>query len=282
MLAEGFTTRRGRHGAFLYHDAVNHIVRGRKGARLTAITSGGAIPDTADYQVMLEPEGHLVGTVNEDFAVESLAGDVFQLGNASYRIIRVERSIVRVEDARGEAPTIPFWLGEAPGRTDELSVAVSRLRDEMASRFDSQLEAGDRGLDGRARSASGHSHPAGRSCKQRVSGIPTAGPQPPAPSRGSQCSELAQARGRSRRIGRFAARGVLRRRSRCARLSADSAARSYSSASSTKRAACSSSFIRRLAAASIGRGVSRCASASAARSTSSCKRPRPKTRSFCL
>ena len=120
MLAEGFTTRRGRHGALLYHDAVNRMIRARKGARLTAITSGGAIPDTADYQVMLEPEGYLVGTVNEDFAVESLSGDVFQLGNTSYRILRVERSVVRVEDARGEAPTIPFWLGEAPGRTDQL------------------------------------------------------------------------------------------------------------------------------------------------------------------
>src|SRR5206468_9752566 len=113
MMAEGFTTRRGRHGALLYHDGVNHQLRARKGARLTAITSGGAIPDTADCQVLMEPEGTMVGTINEDFAVESLAGDVFQLGNASYRIIRVERSVVRVEDARGEAPTIPFWLGEA-------------------------------------------------------------------------------------------------------------------------------------------------------------------------
>jgi ATP-dependent helicase Lhr and Lhr-like helicase len=135
MLAEGFTTRRGRQGALLYHDAVNHTLRGRKGARLTAITSGGAIPDTADYQVLLEPEGTLVGTVNEDFAVESLSGDVFQLGNTSYRILRVERSTVRVEDARGEAPTIPFWLGEAPGRTDELSSAVSRLRTDIAERL---------------------------------------------------------------------------------------------------------------------------------------------------
>lgn len=141
MLAEGFTTRRGRHGALLYHDAVNQMIRGRKGARLTAITSGGAIPDTADYQVKLEPEGTLVGSVNEDFAVESLAGDVFQLGNASYRIIRVERSVVRVEDARGEAPTIPFWLGEAPGRTDELSVAVSRLRTQLEKRFAFALTA---------------------------------------------------------------------------------------------------------------------------------------------
>src|SRR5690606_8468606 len=97
--------------------------------------SGGAIPDTADYQVLLEPEGHLIGTVNEDFAVESLAGDVFQLGNASYRILRVERSTVRVEDAKGEAPTIPFWLGEAPGRTDELSEAVSRLRAQIEERL---------------------------------------------------------------------------------------------------------------------------------------------------
>lgn len=135
MLAEGFTTRRGRHGALLYHDAVNRLLRARKGARLTAITSGGAIPDTADYKVMLEPEGHLVGTVNEDFAVESLAGDVFQLGNASYKILRVERSTVRVEDAHGQSPSIPFWLGEAPGRTDELSVAVSRLRSEVALRL---------------------------------------------------------------------------------------------------------------------------------------------------
>jgi ATP-dependent Lhr-like helicase len=141
MLAEGFTTRRGRHGALLYHDAVNRMIRARKGARLTAITSGGAIPDTADYQVMLEPEGYLVGTVNEDFAVESLSGDVFQLGNTSYRIIRVERSVVRVEDARGEAPTIPFWLGEAPGRTDQLSVAVSRLRTEIEERLESGSES---------------------------------------------------------------------------------------------------------------------------------------------
>src|SRR5262249_49665692 len=102
--------------------------RGRRGARLTALTSGGAIPDNADYQVLLEPENTIVGTVNEDWAVESLAGDIFQLGNHSYRIIRVERSQVRVEDAHGASPTIPFGLGEAPGRSDELSEAVSRLR----------------------------------------------------------------------------------------------------------------------------------------------------------
>ena len=121
MLADGFTTRRGRRGALIHHDAVNHVLRGRRGARLTALTSGGTIPDTADYQVLLEPENHAIGSVNEDFAVESLAGDVFQLGNSAYRIMRVERGIVRVEDARGQSPTIPFWLGEAPGRSDELS-----------------------------------------------------------------------------------------------------------------------------------------------------------------
>jgi ATP-dependent Lhr-like helicase len=135
MLAEGFSTRRGRRGALLHHDAVNHMLRGRRGARLTALTSGGTIPDTADYRVLLEPENQTIGTVNEDFAVESLAGDVFQLGNSAYRIMRVERGVVRVEDARGQAPTIPFWLGEAPGRSNELSAAVSRLRTQIATRL---------------------------------------------------------------------------------------------------------------------------------------------------
>jgi ATP-dependent Lhr-like helicase len=133
MLAEGFTTARGRRGALVHHDGINHILRGRRGARLTALTSGGTIPDTADYQVLLEPENQTIGSVNEDFAVESLAGDVFQLGNCSYRILRVERGVVRVEDARGQPPNIPFWLGEAPGRSDELSHAVSRLRAGVAT-----------------------------------------------------------------------------------------------------------------------------------------------------
>jgi ATP-dependent helicase Lhr and Lhr-like helicase len=138
MLAEGFSTRRGRRGALLHHDAVNKMLRPRKGARLTAITSGGAIPDNADYRVMLEPESIVVGSVNEDFAVESLQGDVFQLGNTSYRILRVERGTVRVEDAHGQPPSIPFWLGEAPGRTMELSAAVSDLRKEIERRLEEE------------------------------------------------------------------------------------------------------------------------------------------------
>ncbi len=141
MLAEGFTTRRGRHGALIYHDAVNHQLRGRRGARLTALTSGGTIPDNADYQVILEPQATFVGTVNEDFAVESLQGDIFQLGNVSYRILRVEQGRVRVEDAHGQPPSIPFWLGEAPGRTDELSNSVSRLRKEIEERLGSNTPA---------------------------------------------------------------------------------------------------------------------------------------------
>jgi ATP-dependent Lhr-like helicase len=135
MLSEGFTTRRGRRGSLLHWDTVNHMLRGRRGARLTALTSAGTIPDNADYQVLLEPENQMIGTVNEDFAVESLGGDVFQLGNNSYRIIRVERGTVRVEDAHGQAPTIPFWLGEAPARSDALSDSVSRLREAMAKRL---------------------------------------------------------------------------------------------------------------------------------------------------
>jgi ATP-dependent helicase Lhr and Lhr-like helicase len=146
MLADGFSTRRGRRGALLHHDSVNKMLRPRRGARLTALTSGGAIPDNADYRVMLEPEGHLVGTVNEDFAVESLQGDVFQLGNTSYRILRVERSTVRVEDAHGQPPSIPFWLGEAPGRTEELSAAVSRFKKEIEQRLSAEQGTATRWL----------------------------------------------------------------------------------------------------------------------------------------
>ncbi|HEY7962697.1 MAG TPA: DEAD/DEAH box helicase [Steroidobacteraceae bacterium] len=140
MLAEGYSTRRGRHGALIHHDAVNQRIRGRRSARLTAITSGGTIPDTADYQVILEPQAQFVGTVNEDFAVESLQGDIFQLGNVSYRILRVEQGRIRVEDAHGEPPSIPFWLGEAPGRTDELSASVSRLRSGLEAHLDAGAE----------------------------------------------------------------------------------------------------------------------------------------------
>src|SRR6266851_1132664 len=136
MLAEGFSTKRGRRSAYLHRDAVNGRLRGRRGARLAAITSGGAIPDTADYAVVLEPSELVIGSVNEDFAIESLQGDIFQLGNASWEVLRVEQGKVRVADAHGKPPSIPFWLGEAPARTHELSVSVSRLRHEIANRVE--------------------------------------------------------------------------------------------------------------------------------------------------
>src|SRR6266436_3785704 len=135
MLAEGFSTKRGRRAALIHHDAVNHRVRARRGGRLTALTSGGAIPDNADYRVVLEPSETFIGTVNEDFAIESMAGDIFQLGNASWKILRVNSGQVRVEDAHGQPPSIPFWLGEAPGRTAELSTAVSDLRHDLEKRI---------------------------------------------------------------------------------------------------------------------------------------------------
>jgi ATP-dependent Lhr-like helicase len=140
MLAEGFHTRRGRRSAHLHRDAVNGVLRGRRGAALTAVTSGGTIPDTADYTVMLEPQAQVIGSVNEDFAIESLPGDVFQLGNTSYRILRIERGTVRVEDAHGAPPGIPFWFGEAPGRTAELSQSVGRVREAV----EAALAAGGR------------------------------------------------------------------------------------------------------------------------------------------
>jgi len=135
MLAEGYTTRHGARGAYLHRDLATRSLRGRRGGRLTALTSGGTIADNSDYAVLLEPQGLSIGTVNEDFAVESLAGDVFQLGNTSYRILKIEAGRVRVEDAQGMPPSIPFWLGEAPGRSDELSFAVARLRGEIDQRL---------------------------------------------------------------------------------------------------------------------------------------------------
>ena len=136
MVADGFTTHRGRRSAHLHFDRVNNVLRGRRGAALTAVTNGGAIPDQFDYDVVLLPSELPVGTLNEDFAFESMAGDVFQLGNASYRIQKVESGKVYVTDAQGQPPTIPFWLGEAPGRSDELSTSVGRLNQAIADLLD--------------------------------------------------------------------------------------------------------------------------------------------------
>jgi ATP-dependent helicase Lhr and Lhr-like helicase len=136
MLAEGFSTRRGHRASLIHHDGVNRRLRARRGARLVALTSGGAIPDNADYRVLLEPSETFIGTVNEDFAVESMAGDIFQLGNASWRILGINSGTVRVEDAHGQPPGIPFWLGEAPGRTAELSQSVSSLRSRVEKKIE--------------------------------------------------------------------------------------------------------------------------------------------------
>jgi ATP-dependent Lhr-like helicase len=131
LVSSGVVTGRGRRGAHVHRDRVNNVLRPRRGARLTATTSGGAIPELADYRVLLEPEETLVGTVNEDWAIESMAGDVFLLGSHTWRIRRIESGTVRVVDADGASPTVPFWLGEAPVRTDELSLSVSLLREEI-------------------------------------------------------------------------------------------------------------------------------------------------------
>jgi len=137
MLSDGIAARRGRYGAYLYRDQVNGRLRARRGSRLAAITSGGAIPETALYTVVAEPEGVTVGTVDEDFAVESLAGDVMLLGNTSWRIRRIEGKSGRVivEDAQGAPPGVPFWLGEAPARTAELSAHLANLRQEISDRL---------------------------------------------------------------------------------------------------------------------------------------------------
>src|SRR5436190_3933000 len=138
MLACGYTTRRGRRAALVHRDEVQGRLLARRSARLTALTSGGAIPDVADYRVLLEPDDLQIGTLNEDFAIESNAGDVFQLGNSSWRILQVGSGVVRVADAHGAPPTLPFWLGEAPARSAELSAAVSDLRREVAVHLGSE------------------------------------------------------------------------------------------------------------------------------------------------
>jgi len=135
MAADGFDTRRGRRAALVHYDEVNHVVRGRRGSRLLAQVSGGAIPEVADYRVVLDPDDTFIGTLNEDFAIESMGGDVFQLGNSSWRVVQVGAGTVRVADAKGTPPNIPFWFGEAPARSDELSRAVSDLRTEIDARL---------------------------------------------------------------------------------------------------------------------------------------------------
>lgn len=135
MLADGFTTQRGARAGYLHRDVVNGRITGRRNARLTALTSGGTIPDTADYAVILEPQAQAVGSVHEDFAIESMPGDIFQLGNTSYRILRVERGKLSVEDAQGLPPSLPFWVAEAPGRSDALSFGVSRMREDIERRL---------------------------------------------------------------------------------------------------------------------------------------------------
>jgi len=135
MVADGFSTRRGRRGALVHRDEVNRRVVGRRGSRMLALTSGGAIPEVADYRVVVEPDDTFIGTLNEDFAIESNAGDIFQLGNASWQVRQVLAGVMRVADAKGAPPTIPFWLGEAPARSDELSREVSDLRRDVDVRL---------------------------------------------------------------------------------------------------------------------------------------------------
>ncbi|HEY2440896.1 MAG TPA: DEAD/DEAH box helicase, partial [Solirubrobacteraceae bacterium] len=136
LVSAGIETGRGRRMGFLHRDQVNGRLRARRGARLATLTSGGAIPETGDYRVLMEPGEVFVGTVNEDFAIESMQGDVFLLGTHPWQIVQVTNGVVHVRDAAGKHPTVPFWLGEAPGRTDELSEEVSRLRTAIADRLD--------------------------------------------------------------------------------------------------------------------------------------------------
>jgi ATP-dependent helicase Lhr and Lhr-like helicase len=142
LVSAGIETGRGRRMAYVHRDRVNGRLRDRRGARLASLTSGGAIPETGDYRVLMEPGDVFVGTVNEDFAIESSSGDVFLLGSHPWQVVQVTNGVMRVRDAAGKHPTVPFWLGEAPGRTDELSDEVSRLRTAVAAALDAQGREG--------------------------------------------------------------------------------------------------------------------------------------------
>ena len=138
MLSERVGEGGGGVAALLHHDRIGGVLRGRRGARMRALTNGGVIPERGDFQVLAEPDGTVIGTVNEDWAIESLAGDIFLLGSTSWRIKRVEAGVVRVEDAQGAPPTIPFWLGEGLGRTVELSAEVGALRRAVVAGLDDE------------------------------------------------------------------------------------------------------------------------------------------------
>jgi ATP-dependent Lhr-like helicase len=136
LMSEGIKVGSGTVASYIHRDRINSVLRGRRGARSVAIQCGGAIPEIADYRVIADPEGTFVGTLDEDFSVESMAGDIILLGTTSWRIRRIESTgTVRVEDAHGAPPTVPFWLGEAPGRTLELSEEVSKLRTAIDERL---------------------------------------------------------------------------------------------------------------------------------------------------
>ena len=155
-LSEGIRTGRGRRAAYLHRDQVNGTIKARRGARIAALTSGGAIPELGDYRVLAEPDEALVGTVSEDWAFESMAGDVFLLGTTSWRIRRVEPGIVRVVDAHGAPPSVPFWRGEAPGRTIELSEEVCSVRSAITEILaPSQVHDDQPPVDGSPRPCSG-------------------------------------------------------------------------------------------------------------------------------
>src|SRR4029077_13176646 len=141
MLSDGIAPGN-RAGAYLHRDRIHHRLRARRSARIAAVTSGGAIPEMADYRVVTEGERTFVGTLNEDFAIESQAGNVFQLGNTSWRIVYVRGGEVTVRDAHGAPATVPFWLGEAPGRTAELSAELSSLREEIGAHTSETVEQG--------------------------------------------------------------------------------------------------------------------------------------------
>src|ERR1700761_8993717 len=135
LLSDGIESSRGRYGSYILRDRIHGRLQARRGARSITVSNGGTIPDPAVVSVILQPDGHQIATLDEDFTIGSGVGDIIQLGNASWRISAIETAgRMYVEDAHGQPPTVPFWRGEAPQRTAELSRWVCQLREDIAAR----------------------------------------------------------------------------------------------------------------------------------------------------
>ena len=117
-------------------DRVHQQLRRLPGSARLALVGGGAIPDTGQFPLHLGEDGPKLGELDEEFVLERRVGETFVLGTASWRIESIDPHRVVVSPAEGRPAFIPFWRGEAAGRTAELGEAVGELTREIVGRLD--------------------------------------------------------------------------------------------------------------------------------------------------